>query len=71
MAEIDKKVNDTMQEFIDFIDLRYKGLVITDQFGKIVKVNDRFLEIFHLNTSDGLEIHLEDLNIFMILIKTR
>ena len=23
MAEIDKKVNDTMQEFIDFIDLRY------------------------------------------------
>lgn len=61
MAEIDKKVNDAMQEFIDFIDLRYKGLVITDQFGKIVKVNDRFLEIFHLNTSDGLEIHLEEL----------
>ena len=59
MAEIDKKVNDTMQEFIDFIDLRYKGLVITDQFKKIVKVNDRFLEIFHLNTSDGLEFILK------------
>ena len=46
MAEIDKKVNDTMQEFIDFIDLRYKGLVITDQFKKIVKVNDRFFRNF-------------------------
>ena len=61
MTKIDKKVNDTIQEFIDFIDLRYKGLVITDQFSKIVKFNDRFLEIFHLNGRDTLEIHLEEL----------
>ena len=46
MTKIDKKVNDTIQEFIDFIDLRYKGLVITDQFSKIVKFNDRFLVNF-------------------------
>lgn len=49
-----------LKEFIQFIDLRYKGVLLLDEGNRIVFASSRFYEIFNLYTEDALEGLLPD-----------
>ncbi|MEG1940781.1 MAG: sigma 54-interacting transcriptional regulator [Eubacterium sp.] len=55
MSSIEKNINELIIELVDFINLRHKGLLITDEQDKIIKTNERFWKIFHLKREINVE----------------
>lgn len=53
--------NTLISDFIDFIDARYKGLLITDEQRQIIKVNDQFKGMFHLFDKEDCVSEIERL----------
>lgn len=59
MTDNEINAKEIVVQLMDFINLRYKGLVIIDSQNKIVKINHPFLEIFHLKNEINLETQVK------------